>query len=174
MDACLVTAVSGHTDSSSRSAALLWCLSLQDGLSFLHIGSWIGEATAVHSVTLVSGPCGPRDLTAAAAPAVAAATASNCAVRAVNNSTLIPVLLQEASKTSQQHLLVIITANVSLGVGLSAGDIPIRRHVIMAGLYTRPTSVDFGMVVNQLVGTPTAVVHISTSLGTALFHKLAD
>eukprot|EP00878_Enallax_costatus_P035629 GHUV01039811.1.p1 GENE.GHUV01039811.1~~GHUV01039811.1.p1 ORF type:complete len:497 (+),score=86.24 GHUV01039811.1:1907-3397(+) len=129
---------------------------LQDGVGFLQISLWEYGSTSAHSVTLVSGPCTPPSAALHLQSTVllsAAAAASNgrCAISAGNNnSTLMPALLREASKSTSQPLLVLITANVSLGIGLGPGAISICRPVIMAGLYSRPTSVDFGMVVNQL------------------------
>eukprot|EP00878_Enallax_costatus_P031578 GHUV01034538.1.p1 GENE.GHUV01034538.1~~GHUV01034538.1.p1 ORF type:complete len:388 (+),score=55.61 GHUV01034538.1:197-1360(+) len=129
-----------------------------DGVGCLHIAAWDHGSTSVHSVTLVSGPCTPQfdamylrytTLLSSAA----AASGGKCAISAdINNVTLIPALLQEGAKNTSQPLLVLVTANVSLGVGLGPGAVSIRRPVIMVGLYTIPTSVDFGMVVNQLVG----------------------
>lgn len=85
----------------------------------------------------------------AAAPADAI---SSCPVKAVDAATLVPTLHQEASVATDQPLLILIIANVSLGAGLAPKAILIRRPVLFAGLATRPTSVNFGMVVNQLVG----------------------
>lgn len=132
-------------------------LCLQDGVGFLHISLWDFGPTSVHSVTLVSGPCTPpmaamySDPTVLLSTAVAASNGS-CAISAgANNHTLIPALLREASIPTSQPLLVLLAANVSLGAGLTHGAILVCRPVILVGLYTRRTSVDFGMVINQLV-----------------------
>lgn len=140
---------------NDRCAVIDVCL--QDNRTFLHIASWASSNTRLQSVTLIAGSCRPSDpevyadtqLALAAAPADAL---SSCAVRAENASTLVPMLLREASKATDQPLLVFIIANVTLGAGLGPGAIVIRRPVVFVGLATRPTSVDFGMVVNQLVG----------------------
>lgn len=125
---------------------------LQDGKSFLHIAAWEGRSTNAHSVTLISGGCLVTDTAAYAdfADTMLAAGQEGCNVRSVNNATLIPTLLTEGSLPTPQPLLVLITANVSLGFGLKAGSIPINRPVVMAGLYSVPTSMDMYMVVNQL------------------------
>jgi hypothetical protein len=71
----------------------------------------------------------------------------------VDNTTVIPTLLQDAGTTSQQLLLVSLIANVTLGPGIS-NAIPIRRPILMLGMVSALTSVDLGMVVNQLNVTP--------------------
>eukprot|EP00775_Hariotina_reticulata_P008079 gene8079-8273_t len=43
-----------------------------------------------------------------------------------------------------------VVSNVSLGQGLQPGAIDIRRPLLVMGLHSQPTSIDFGMVVNQL------------------------
>jgi len=52
--------------------------------------------------------------------------------------------------STPQPLLLFVVSNVSLGQGLQPGAIDIRRPVLVMGLYSQPTSIDFGMVVNQL------------------------
>lgn len=125
---------------------------LQDGRSFLHIAAWEARKSSVHSVTLISGPCLERNPAAYAqfGRALAAAGQDGCNVRAVDNTTLVPTLISQASLPTPQSLLVLITTNVSLGFGLKAGAIPINRPVVMVGLYSVPTSVDLYMQVNQL------------------------
>jgi hypothetical protein len=49
-----------------------------------------------------------------------------------------------------EPLLVFVTSNVSLGSGLKVGAIPINRPVVLVGLYSVPTSIDMGLVVNQI------------------------
>uniref|UniRef100_A0A383W803 Uncharacterized protein n=1 Tax=Tetradesmus obliquus TaxID=3088 RepID=A0A383W803_TETOB len=127
-----------------------------DGSSFLQVAKWNGTRTTARSVTIIAGPCRPTSPEQYALPAVetldaaAAAARNGCAVQVADNSTLVPTLLQKASVATQQALLVMVPFNVSLGRGLPAGAIQIRRPVILVGLFTRPTSVDLGMVVNQL------------------------
>ncbi|KAF6234720.1 hypothetical protein COO60DRAFT_518362 [Scenedesmus sp. NREL 46B-D3] len=127
-----------------------------DGLSFVQVAKWNGTRTTARSVTIVAGPCRPSSTEVFAWPvpetkaAAAAAANSGCAVRVENNSTLIPTLLQAASVFTQQPLLVFLPTNVSLGRGLGPGSIQINRPVILVGLFSQPTSVDLGMVVNQL------------------------
>jgi hypothetical protein len=81
-------------------------------------------------------------------PALLAAR-PGCNTRTVDNATLVRTLLRDASIATPQPLLVRITSNVTLGPGLN-GSLPIRRPVLLLGLASVPTSVDFGMVVNQL------------------------
>lgn len=128
---------------------------LQDGKSFLHIAAWEGRRVIAHSVTLISGGCLLADATAYAdfAGAMSAAGQDDCNVRAVTNATIIPTLLSYGSLPAPRPLLVLVTANVSLGFGLKAGSIPINRPVVLAGLYSVPTSIDMYMVVNQLNAT---------------------
>jgi hypothetical protein len=127
----------------------------QDGKSFLHIAAWEGRRVSAHSVTLISGGCLLADATAYAdfADAMLAAGQDGCNVRAVNNATIIPTLLSYGSLPVPQPLLVLLTVNVSLGFGLKAGAISINRPVVLAGLYSVPTSIDMYMVVNQLNAT---------------------
>jgi hypothetical protein len=85
-----------------------------------------------------------------------ATPAPGCNVRSVDNRTLVPTLLRDAGVRTAQPLLVRITTNVTLGPGLNS-SIPIRRPVLLMGLASAVTSVDFGMVVSQLnVTTPGA------------------
>jgi hypothetical protein len=128
---------------------------LQDGRSFLHIPEYTDKTAVLRSVTLISGPCGAEAADAYLQPAasaalVPAAPLGGCNVRTVNNATLVPTLLRDAAVPTDQPLLVLIIANVTLGQGLRAGAIDIRRPTLMTGLWSVPTSVDLGMVVNQL------------------------
>jgi hypothetical protein len=45
----------------------------------------------------------------------------------VGNAGLVSTLLQDAAVATQQPLLVLLAANVSLGLGLGPGAIDIRR-----------------------------------------------
>ncbi|WIA15154.1 hypothetical protein OEZ85_001840 [Tetradesmus obliquus] len=135
-----------------------------DGRSFLHIPEYADKSTTLRSVTLISGPCGAEAADiflqpSASAAAVPAAPPGGCNVRTVSNATLVPTLLRDAGVFTDQPLIVFIIANVSLGQGLHAGSIDIRRPTLMTGLWSVPTSVDLGMVVNQLnVTAPNAKV----------------
>jgi hypothetical protein len=51
----------------------------------------------------------------------------------VNNATLLPVLTEQAAVPVPQPVLLLLVSNVSLGAGLPAGAIDIRRPVILAG-----------------------------------------
>lgn len=61
--------------------------------------------------------------------AAAAAARNGCAVQVADNSTLVPTLQQKAAVATQQPLLVMVPFNVSLGRGLAAGAIQVRRCV---------------------------------------------
>lgn len=128
------------------------CIAVQDGSTFLHIAAWKAGKSNIFSTTLISGACLVPDATAYAdfADAMAAAAVDGCNVRAVNNASLIPTLLNYGSLPTPEPLLVLITANVSLGFGLKPGAIPVHRPVVMVGAYSVPTSIDMYMVVNQL------------------------
>lgn len=122
----------------------------------MHIPEWEDAATLLRSVSLVSGPCTPEQAAAylasaeSAAAAAAAAGSNGCNVHTVDDATLVPTLLEDAAVATPDPLLVLIVSNVSLGQGLRAGAINILRPTLMVGLWTVPTSVDLGMVVNQL------------------------
>jgi hypothetical protein len=61
------------------------------------------------------------------AATAAASGRGGCGVRSVDNSTLIPTLLRDAAVPTAQPLLVLLTANVSLGLGLGPGAIAVNR-----------------------------------------------
>lgn len=127
----------------------------QDGRSFLHIPEYTDRLTTLRSVTLISGPCEAAAADtflrpAASAAMVPAALPGGCNVCSVDQATLLPTLLRDAAAPTDQPLLVLIIANVTLGQGLRAGTVDIRRPTLMTGLWSEPTSVDLGMVVNQL------------------------
>jgi hypothetical protein len=125
---------------------------LQDGKTFVHVAAWESKQSSVHSVTLISGSCLAADASSYTdfAGALATAEQDGCNVQSVDNTTLIPTLVESGGIPTPQPLLVFITANVSLGFGLKAGSIPIHRPVVLVGLYSVPTSIDMYMVVNQL------------------------
>jgi len=120
---------------------------LQDRKSFLHVPAWSNNDTSLLAVTLVRAPCAvaydARLGTADWAPP------AGCGLLAADNSTLVPVLLRNASIPTSEPLLIRITSNVTLGHGLK-GSIHIRRPVILLGLASVVTSMDMGMVVNQV------------------------
>ncbi|KAF8060546.1 RPL6 [Scenedesmus sp. PABB004] len=127
-----------------------------DDASFLQIAGWQDGRTQLHSVTLVSGACAPGGGRGGAAAALAVAAPGSppppagCNVRTVDNATLVPTLLRAAGVATPEPLLMLITSNATLGPGLGPGAVPVARPVVLAGLYSVPTSVDLGMVVNQL------------------------
>lgn len=134
-------------------APLFYCMLLvQDGVSFLNVPYWSDNTTELYSVTLVSGPCSPTAGMAGQPVAdmlAAFARAPGCNVRFVNNQTLIPTLLRDATVNTTQPLLVRVVTNVSLGLNLQQ-PIVMLRPVLILGTSSAPVSVDLGMVVNQL------------------------
>lgn len=107
----------------------------------MHVPSWSNSNTQLLAVTLVTAPCrisyGPGQATVSWSPQ------PGCNMLAANNTTLVPLLLRNASIPSRDPLLIRITTNVTLGHGLN-GSIPIRRPVILLGLASALTSVDLG------------------------------
>jgi hypothetical protein len=119
----------------------------QDNSTFIHIHQWSDGRTTLSSVgVLLRVPDGTPNPLNLPAPLV-----RNCLV-AATNVTLLPSLLLHAAVTTQQPLLVYVTTNVSLGAHppLPAIGVAVRRPVVFVGLQSQITSVDFGMVVNQL------------------------
>lgn len=121
---------------------------LQDNATFLHIPFWSDDLTFINNVGLLLAP-------AVGDPAVLALTkpaAGRNYVLAADHATLVPLLQAAGSTSTSIPLLVYIATNVSLGrpedtaVGLA-----INRPVYLVGRVTMPTSIDFGMAVNQLV-----------------------
>ncbi|WIA33783.1 hypothetical protein OEZ86_006896 [Tetradesmus obliquus] len=119
-----------------------------DNATFLHIPFWSDDLTFINNVGLLLAP-------AVGDPAVLALTepaAGRNYVLAADHATLVPLLQAAGSTSTSIPLLVYIATNVSLGrpedtaVGLA-----INRPVYLVGRVTMPTSVDFGMAVNQLV-----------------------
>jgi hypothetical protein len=129
---------------------------LQNNKTFLHIAAWVSKQSSVHSVTLISGSYSAANasdympFTGALLPADAN---TGCNFRAVNNASIIPTLVNVGGVQTPEPLLVFVTSNVSLGSGLKVGAIPINRPVVLVGLYSVPTSIDMGMVVNQINAT---------------------
>jgi hypothetical protein len=70
-------------------------------------------------------------------------------MRSVDNKTLVQTLLRDATNVSTVPLLIRVVSNTTLGVGITQ-SIPIRRPIVLLGMVSSPTSIDMGMVVNQL------------------------
>jgi hypothetical protein len=70
----------------------------------------------------------------------------------VNNASLVPTLLAYAGQRTSVPLLVYINSNVTLASvdDVAPYGIPVNRPLILAGLASVNTSMDFGMVVEQL------------------------
>jgi hypothetical protein len=121
---------------------------LQDNATFLHVPYWADDLTLVNNVGLLLATPGggPADL------ALTKPAAGRNFVLAADQSTLVPVLQAAGSTSTSVPLLVYVATNVSLGrpQDIAAG-LPINRPVYLVGRVTMPTSVDFGMQVNQLV-----------------------
>jgi hypothetical protein len=124
---------------------------LQDGKSFIFIPAWSNSNTELLSVSIASGPCLRPD--AVSQRGNPWRPAPGCNIVAADNMTLIPTLQRNASVATAAPLLIRITSNVTLGPNLK-GSLSIRRPVILLGLASSLTSVDLGMVVNQLNVTP--------------------
>lgn len=103
------------------------------------------------SLTIVSGPCRPDSTGSSLVSEVTQQSLARpgCNIRTVDNTTLVPTLVRDAAVSTSQPLLVRVTANVTLGPGLLR-PISIRRPVLLLGMASALTSVDLGMVVNQL------------------------
>lgn len=104
-------------------------------------------------MTIVSGPCSPTAAGLADKPVAqllaGIALVPGCNVRFVNNQTLVPTLLRDATVNTTQPLLVRVVTNVSLGLNMQQ-PIVMKRPVLILGTSSAPVSVNLGMVVNQL------------------------
>lgn len=117
----------------------------------LNVPYWSDNTTEVFSLTLLSGPCNIKDADTLPwkGSLVQFPTIPGCSMRSADNKTLVQTLLRDAANATTQPLMIRIVANVTLGPGISQ-SIPIRRPIIFLGLVSAPTSIDMGMVVNQL------------------------
>jgi hypothetical protein len=118
---------------------------LQDNSTFVYVHEWTDSRTQLSGVGLLL-QAKQRPMSVAAAPVV-----KNCIVAATNN-TLVPALLTHAPISTPQPLLVFITTNVTLGEHppLPPEGLQFNRPVVLVGLQSVVTSIDFEMVVNQL------------------------
>jgi hypothetical protein len=150
---------------------------LQDERTFLHITSWASGSTTLQSVTLMTGPCAAlfpearaegSNLSSALAPESSPAggnqvavdlvsggsrSGSGCNVYTADNQTVLPLLLDQGALVSREALLVLLQGNVSIaGVQQTpSGRIKLGRPVVLAGLRSVLTGVDFRMTPNILV-----------------------
>jgi hypothetical protein len=117
----------------------------------LNVPYWADSTTEVFSLTLVSGPCSiPYEDSLQYQSATQQGPAiPGCNMRSVDNKTLVPTLLRDATNVSTVPLLIRVMSNVTLGVGITR-SIPIRRPIVLLGMVSSLTSIDMGMVVNQL------------------------
>lgn len=136
------------------SEACAVCLALpcmQDGTSFLNIPYWSDSNTELYTVTILTGGCiiPQSQYSKPIADVLAAmATSPGCNARSVNNETLVPILLQDATIDTTQPLLIRLVSNVTLGANLQS-PIVFARPVVIVGASSAPVSVDLQMVVNQ-------------------------
>ncbi|KAF6253981.1 hypothetical protein COO60DRAFT_363306 [Scenedesmus sp. NREL 46B-D3] len=116
-----------------------------DDLTFLYVHEWGDSRTQLSAVGLLLQTQQPPP------SLLASAVVGNCIIAATNN-TLVPALMRHAAVVTPQPLLVFITTNVSLGAypPLPPGGLRFNRPVVLVGLQSIVTSVDLGMVVNQL------------------------
>jgi hypothetical protein len=127
------------------------CVCAQDNSSVLNVPYWSDNSTEVFSLTFVSGPCNFRNAESYpwADSLQRFPSIPGCNLRTATNKNLAQVLLRDAANATSQPLLLRVVANVTLGPGINQ-SIPIRRPVVLLGMVSAPTSVDLGMVVNQL------------------------
>jgi hypothetical protein len=125
--------------------------SVQDNSSVLNIPYWSDNTTEVFSLTVISGPCNIPSVSSLpwSASVKAFPSIPRCGIRVVDNTTLIPTLMRDAAVASPDTLLFRVVSNITLGPGILR-SIPIRRPILLYGMVSAPTSVDLGMVVNQL------------------------
>ncbi|KAF6251118.1 hypothetical protein COO60DRAFT_1645405, partial [Scenedesmus sp. NREL 46B-D3] len=119
-----------------------------DNATFLHIPYWADDLTFVNHVgLLLTTPAGASADLALNKPA-----AGRNFVLAADQTTLVPVLQAAGSTSTAVPLLVYVAINISLGLSQDiAAGLPINRPVYLVGRVTMPTSIDFGMQVNQFV-----------------------
>jgi hypothetical protein len=123
-------------------------LCLQDNATFLHIPYWADDLTFVNNVGLLLATASgsPADL------ALSKPAAGRNFVLAADQATLVPLLQAAGATSTSVPLLVYVASNISLGRPQEiALGLPINRPLFLVGRVTVPTSVDFGMQVNQLV-----------------------
>jgi hypothetical protein len=120
-------------------------VALQDNTTFVYVHEWSDGRTQLSAVGLLL-QTQPRP-----ASPLAPLVVKNSII-AATNSTLVPALMMHAAAVTPQPLLVFITTNVSLGAlpPLPPGGLKFNRPVLLVGLQSLVTSVDFEMVVNQL------------------------
>jgi hypothetical protein len=70
-------------------------------------------------------------------------SAPGCNARKADNQTLVATLQSEGSIRTDTPLLIRLLANATLGPGLSTA-IDIRRPVVLLGMTSLVTSIDFG------------------------------
>ncbi len=89
-----------------------------------------------------------------------------------NAATLVPLLRAHAWHSTPRPLVVFLTSNVSLSSADALGGIQVNRPLVLLGSTQRPTSIDFGMSVNQfdLTGSP----HSNITLDSLVLENLAS
>ena len=126
-----------------------------DGASFVHVQSFESP----------DGRTGLRSVGVLLAAGAGAAPA-NVAGGAAGATNVARALEAAAGAATPAPLLVYVAANASLGARAPAG-IAIRRPVVLVGLQSLPTSLDFMMDVNQLNETGSRTANL-TFVGLAL------
>jgi hypothetical protein len=122
---------------------------LQDNSTFLYVHEWSDSRTQLSGVGLLLQA---QQQQQQQQPSLAATTVVKNCITAATNNTLVPALKAHAAILTPQPLLVFITTNVSLGMHppLPSEGLHFNRPVVLVGLQSAVTSVDFEMVVNQL------------------------
>jgi hypothetical protein len=152
---------------SLTTPAVASCLP-QDGSTWVYIAHYSSDGVQLASVSLhaedCSHPGAPLPALQPALPASSGAAAAAagpvkhvavgtepCLVQ-VNNASLVPTVLAYAGQHTSVPLLVYINSNVTLANvdDLAPYGIPVNRPLVLAGLASVNTSMDFGMVVEQL------------------------
>lgn len=125
------------TCAPSRCASFAWCPlhPAQDGTSFLNIPYYSDAYTELATVSIMTGPCIiPQERLSQQLGGVLAfmADVPGCNVRSCDNTSLIPLLMRDATVNTTQPLLVQLVSNVTLGPNLPR-PIVFARPVVIVG-----------------------------------------
>jgi hypothetical protein len=118
----------------------------QDGSSFLNIPYYSDANTELATVSIMTGPCViPQQKLRQPLPGVLAymADVPGCNVRSADNTSLVPLLVRDATINTTQPLLVRLVSNVTLGPNLPR-SIVFARPVVIVGASSSLVSVDLG------------------------------
>jgi hypothetical protein len=120
---------------------------LQDNSTFVHVPQWSDAHTTANNVGLLLAVNG-------ASPSVLAGTEpapGRNFVLAADSSTLLSVMQLGAAVRTSVPFLMYLSSNISFSSAqLKVRILPVNRPLIVVGLSTDNTSIDFGMEVNSL------------------------